>query len=41
VANTPAEKRDLVFRRLMQWGMTMVLVAPPIAWLVFVVPDWL
>jgi Na+/H+ antiporter NhaD/arsenite permease-like protein len=41
VANTPAEKRDLVFRRLMQWGMSMVLVAPPIAWLVFVVPGWL
>jgi Na+/H+ antiporter NhaD/arsenite permease-like protein len=41
VANTPAEKRDIVFRRLMQWGMSMVLVAPPIAWLVFVVPGWL
>jgi di/tricarboxylate transporter len=41
VANAPAEKRDFVFKRLMQWGMSMVVIAPPIAWLVFVVPGWL
>ena len=41
VANTPDEERDYVFKRLMQWGMSMVLIAPPIAWLVFVVPGWL
>jgi di/tricarboxylate transporter len=41
VANTPEDHRDRVFKRLMQWGMSMVLVAPPIAWLVFVVPGWL
>ena len=41
VANTPAERRDFMFKRLMQWGMSMVAVAPPIAWLVFVVPGWL
>ncbi len=41
VANTPEEKRDFVFKRLMQWGMSMVVIAPPIAWLVFVVPGWL
>ena len=41
VANTPQEKRDYVFKRLMQWGMSMVLIAPPIAWLIFVVPGWL
>jgi di/tricarboxylate transporter len=41
VANTPEEKRDYVFKRLMQWGMSMVLIAPLIAWLVFVVPGWL
>jgi di/tricarboxylate transporter len=41
VANTPDSHRDLVFRRLMQWGMSMVLIAPLIAWLVFVVPGWL
>jgi Na+/H+ antiporter NhaD/arsenite permease-like protein len=27
VANTPQEKRDYVFKRLMQWGMSMVLIA--------------
>jgi hypothetical protein len=27
VANTPAERRDFVFKRLMQWGMGMVLIA--------------
>jgi len=41
VANTPEAHRDRVFKRLMQWGMSMVLVAPPIVWLVFVVPGWL
>ena len=41
VANTPEAHRERVFKRLMQWGMSMVLVAPPIAWLVFVVPGWL
>ena len=41
VANTPEDHRDRVFKRLMQWGMSMVLVAPPIVWLVFVVPGWL
>ena len=41
VANTPESHRDFVFKRLMQWGMSMVLIAPPIAWLVFVVPGWL
>jgi di/tricarboxylate transporter len=41
VANTPEEKRDFVFKRLMRWGFSMVLVAPPIAWLIFVAPGWL
>jgi len=41
VANTPEEKRDYVFKRLMQWGMSMVLLAPPVAWLIFIVPGWL
>jgi hypothetical protein len=41
VANTPEEHRDRVFKRLMQWGMSMVLIAPPVAWLVFVVLGWL
>ena len=30
-----------MFKRLMQWGMSMVLIAPPVAWLIFVVPGWL
>ena len=38
VANSPAEKRDFVFKRLMQWGMSMVVIAPLLAWMVFVLP---
>jgi hypothetical protein len=30
-----------VFRRLMQCGMSMIVIAPPVTWLVFVVPGWL
>jgi di/tricarboxylate transporter len=41
VANTPEEHRDRVFKRLMQWGMSMVVIAPFLAWMVFVVPGWL
>ena len=41
VANTPEDHRERVFKNLMRWGMSMVLVAPPIVWLVFVVPGWL
>jgi di/tricarboxylate transporter len=41
VANTPEQKRDYVFKRLMQWGMSMVLIAPLLAWMIFVVPGWL
>ncbi len=41
VANTPEQHREHVFKRLMQWGMSMVVIAPPIVWLVFVVPGWL
>ena len=41
VANTPEEERDYVYKRLMRWGFSMVLVAPPIAWLIFVAPGWL
>src|ERR671914_2261571 len=41
VANTPEEEREYVYKRLMRWGFSMVLVAPPIAWLIFVAPGWL
>jgi len=37
VANAPPGESDRVFRRLMVWGFSMVVVAPPLAWLVFVV----
>jgi di/tricarboxylate transporter len=41
VANAPEERRDFVYRRLIQWGFSMVLIAPVVTWLVFVVPGWL
>jgi Na+/H+ antiporter NhaD/arsenite permease-like protein len=41
VANTPEKEREYVFKRLLQWGLTMAVIAPPVAWLVFVVPGWL
>lgn len=40
-ANAPEEQRDSVFRRLMIWGFSMVALAPPLTWLLFVVPGWL
>jgi hypothetical protein len=40
-ANAPEGQRDHVYRRLMRWGFSMVLVAPPITWLLLVVPGWL
>lgn len=39
-ANAPEEQREIVFRRLMVWGMSLVAVAPVVTWLVFVVPGW-
>jgi di/tricarboxylate transporter len=41
VANTGEEQRDFVFRRLMQWGLSMVAIAPLVAWTVFILPGWL
>lgn len=40
-ANAPEGRRDEVFKRLMVWGMSMAAVAPPVTWLLFVVPGWL
>ncbi|MEV0780218.1 SLC13 family permease [Streptomyces sp. NPDC050433] len=37
-ANTPADQRDLVFRRLMTWGLGIAVVGPLVTWLLFVVP---
>jgi hypothetical protein len=41
VANTPEERRDYVYKRLLQWGMSMIFVAPLTAWAIFVLPGWL
>lgn len=38
VANAPDHDRDRVFRLLMTWGMSMVVIAPIVTWLVFVLP---
>lgn len=38
VANADAAEREHVFKRLMQWGMSIVVVAPVVAWLLLVVP---
>lgn len=38
VANAESEQREMVFKRLMQWGMSIVVVAPLVAWAVLVVP---
>lgn len=37
VANSPEDRQHLVFTRLLQWGLSMVVVAPLVAWLLFVV----
>ena len=41
LANSPEDQRDFVFRRLIQWGFSMVAIAPLVTWLVLVVPGWL
>jgi di/tricarboxylate transporter len=41
VANTPEDRRDYVYRGLMRWGFSMVIVIPVFTWLIFVVPGWL
>ncbi len=41
VANSPPALRELIYRRLLQWGFSMVALVPVVAWLVLVVPGWL
>ena len=41
LANAPEDQRDVVYRRLLQWGFSMVAIAPLVTWLVLVVPGWL
>lgn len=40
VANSPGEQTDRVFRGLMIWGFSMVVVAPIATWLLFILPGW-
>ena len=40
VANAEEKDREMVFRRLMQWGMSIVIVAPVVSWAVLVLPGW-
>jgi di/tricarboxylate transporter len=41
VASSPEPVRDRVFRGLMVWGLSMIVVAPVLAWTIFVVvPGW-
>lgn len=41
VASTAEDARDRVFRGLMIWGLSMIIVAPVLAWTIFVLPGWL
>ncbi|WP_460768411.1 SLC13 family permease [Mariniluteicoccus flavus] len=41
VANAEASERDMTFKRLMQWGMSIMIVAPIVAWAALVLPGWL
>ena len=41
VANSTEEQRDYVYKGLMRWGFSMVVIIPIVTWLIFVVPGWL
>ena len=41
VANAPEDNRDTVYKGLMRWGFSMVVVAPLATWAILVVPGWL
>jgi di/tricarboxylate transporter len=41
VANSPEDHRDYVYKRLLQWGFSMVLITPIVTWLLLVAPGWL
>jgi di/tricarboxylate transporter len=41
VANSPDDRRDYVYKKLLQWGMSMIIIAPITAWAIFVLPGWL
>ncbi|KAA1424634.1 hypothetical protein FE697_001530 [Mumia zhuanghuii] len=39
VANSDESEREMVFKRLMQWGMSIVVVAPIVTWAILVLPS--
>jgi di/tricarboxylate transporter len=39
VANSPKEQADRVFRGLMVWGMSLVVIAPVVTWAALVLPS--
>ncbi|MDJ1130474.1 SLC13 family permease [Streptomyces iconiensis] len=39
-ANATDDERDTVFRRLMIWGFSLVLIVPATTWALLVVPGW-
>jgi di/tricarboxylate transporter len=41
VASSGPDVRDRVFRGLMTWGLSMIIVAPLVSWAIFVAPGWL
>jgi di/tricarboxylate transporter len=41
VASSGPEVRDKVFRGLMAWGLSMIIVAPVLSWAIFIAPGWL
>jgi di/tricarboxylate transporter len=41
VANSADDRRDYVYKKLLQWGMSMIIIAPVTAWAIFVLPGWL
>ncbi|MFI9560420.1 SLC13 family permease [Nonomuraea endophytica] len=40
VANSRETERDYVFRGLMRWGFSMIVIAPLLTWLIFLAPNW-
>lgn len=40
VANAAEEDRDRVLSQLMRWGVSMIVVAPLLAWAIFILPGW-
>jgi di/tricarboxylate transporter len=41
VASSGSDVRDRVFRGLMIWGLSMIIVAPLLSWAIFIAPGWL